>query len=104
MLNLSYWHEFHRQTISRLWAGAKRIKVNRAMVTKESKGFRKFKTSTLLNITLYIRDSGLAGLEDVITFYNHGGRPNLYKEMKPLQLTDTEKADLLEFLKSFTGY
>ena len=80
----------------------------RAAVTKKPEDFGKFKTPTLRNITLtapYMHDGSLATLEDVIAFYDSGGRPNpnLDKEMKPLQLTDGEKADLLEFLKSLTG-
>ena len=80
----------------------------RAAVTNESEDFGKFKTPTLRNITLtppYMHDGSLATLEDVIAFYERGGRPNpnLDKEIKPLQLTDAEKADLLEFLKSLTG-
>lgn len=60
------------------------------------------------NITLtapYMHDGSLETLEDVIAFYDRGGRPNpnLDKEIKPLQLIDAEKADLLEFLKSLTG-
>lgn len=80
----------------------------RAAVTKKSKDFGRFKTPTLRNITLtapYMHDGSLATLEEVITFYDQGGRPNpnLDEEIKPLQLTDAEKADLLEFLKSLTG-
>lgn len=80
----------------------------RAAVTKASEDFGKFKTPTLRNITQtspYMHDGSLATLEDVIEFYNRGGRPNLNLdiEIKPLDLTDTEKSDLLEFLKSLTS-
>ena len=80
----------------------------RSAVTKLSEDFGKFKTPTLRNITLtapYMHDGSLATLEDVIAFYDQGGRlnPNLDKEIKPLQLTETEKAELLEFLKNLTG-
>lgn len=79
-----------------------------AGVTKNSADFGKFKTPTLRNITLtapYMHDGSLATLEDVIVFYDQGGRPNpnLDKEIKTLELTDQDKADLLEFLKSLTG-
>ena len=81
----------------------------RAEVTKKSEDFGKFKTPTLRNITQtapYMHDGSLATLEGVIAFYDRGGRPNphLDKEIKPLQLTDAEKADILEFLKSLTGF
>ena len=80
----------------------------RAAVTKDLEDFGKFKTPTLRNITRtapYMHDGSLATLEDVITFYDRGGRPNpnLDREIKPLQLTDAERADLLEFLKSLTS-
>ena len=53
----------------------------------------------------YMHDGSLATLEEVITFYDRGGSPNphLDKEIKPLKLTNQEKADLLAFLKSLTG-
>ena len=80
----------------------------RAQVTKDSADFGKFKTPTLRNIALtapYMHDGSLETLEEVISFYDGGGRPNLNldKEIKPLKLTDQEKADLLEFLESLTG-
>ena len=53
----------------------------------------------------YMHDGSLPTLQDVIAFYDRGGRPNsnLDKEIKPLKLTDQERADLLEFLKCLTG-
>ena len=79
-----------------------------AQVTKSSADIGKFKTPTLRNIILtapYMHDGSLTTLEDVIAFYDQGGRPNpnLDTEIKPLELTDQEKMDLLEFLKSLTG-
>ena len=80
----------------------------RAQVTKDSMDFGKFKTPTLRNITLtapYMHDGSLETLEAVIEFYDQGGipNPNLDEEVKPLELTDEEKADLLAFLKCLTG-
>lgn len=88
--------------------GAGQNDPGRAAITQKSEDFGKFKTPTLRNVTRtapYMHDGSLATLEDVIAFYDRGGRPNpnLDKEIKPLQLTDTEKAELLEFLKSLTG-
>lgn len=82
--------------------------LGRAQVTEASTDFGKFKTPTLRNITLtapYMHDGSLETLEAVIEFYDQGGipNPNLDEEMKPLELTDQEKADLLEFLKCLTG-
>lgn len=80
----------------------------RAQVTKNPADFGKFKTPTLRNIALtapYMHDGSLETLEEVISFYDEGGRPNpnLDKEIKPLKLTEKEKADLLEFLENLTG-
>ena len=44
-------------------------------------------------------------LEEVIDFYDQGGGddPNKSPLLKPLQLSDQEKEDLLEFLNSLSG-
>ena len=44
-------------------------------------------------------------LEEVVEHYDRGGdvQDNLSPEMKPLDLTAQEKADLVEFMKSLTG-
>ena len=63
----------------------------RAAVTRNPDDFGKFKTPSLRNIERtapYMHDGSLSRLEDVIEFYNRGGRPNshLDAEMKPLAL------------------
>ena len=47
----------------------------------------------------------IATLEDVIEFYDCGGRPNpnLDSEIRPLRLTAEEKKTLLAFLQSLNG-
>jgi cytochrome c peroxidase len=67
-----------------------------------------FKTPSLRNIELtapYMHDGSLATLEDVIEHYNKGGIPNvnLDPDIRPLHLSQTQKNDLLEFLKSLTS-
>ena len=67
-----------------------------------------FKTPTIRDITRtfpYMHDGSEKTLEEVVEFYNKGGikNPALDPEMKPLNLTDTEKADLVEFMKALTG-
>ncbi|MGV3486461.1 MAG: cytochrome-c peroxidase [Planctomycetaceae bacterium] len=62
-----------------------------------------FKTPTLRNVALsppYMHDGSQETLEEVIQWYNIGGHKNpwLSDKMKPLNLTDQEKADLLAFL------
>lgn len=67
-----------------------------------------FKAPPLRNVTEtapYMHDGSLATLEDVIAFYARGGEPNAWldEKMKPLELTDEDRADLLAFLESLTG-
>ena len=66
-----------------------------------------FKTPTLRNVELtapYMHDGSLATLGEVVEHYNKGGipNPNLDPEIRPLHLTEQEKADLVEFLKALT--
>jgi len=67
-----------------------------------------FKTPTLRNIAEtapYMHDGSLKTLRDVVDFYVGGGNSNegLDKEMKPLNLTRSERDDLVAFLESLTG-
>lgn len=73
-----------------------------------------FKTSTLRNVAVtqpYMHDGSLETLADVVDFYNNGGR---LKEsdplsgfqsggIRPLNLTDEEKQDLVAFLEALTS-
>ena len=68
----------------------------------------RFKTPTLraLRYTApYMHDGSEQTLEDVIEYYDRGGNPNPYldEEMKPLELTEQEKADLLALMYAFDG-
>lgn len=67
-----------------------------------------FKTPTLREITRtapYMHDGSLTTLEDVIEFYDDGGRPNpaLDREIKSLRMTNQEKQNLLAFLATLSG-
>ncbi len=67
-----------------------------------------FKTPTIrdiVNTGPYMHDGSEKTLEEVVDFYNKGGNPNpaLDKDMKPLNLTDQEKADVVAFMKGLTG-
>jgi cytochrome c peroxidase len=82
--------------------------LGRYTVTKSDSDRGAFKTPTLRDIVRtapYMHDGSLRTLLDVIDFYNKGGIPNkhLSKEIRPLNLTGQEKADLVEFLKSLGG-
>jgi cytochrome c peroxidase len=67
-----------------------------------------FKTPTLRNVALsapYMHDGSLKTLKDVVDFYVGGGNSNPYldKEIKAINLSGQDRADLVEFLKSLTG-
>lgn len=53
----------------------------------------------------YMHNGSLQTLEDVVDFYDKGGRPNpaLDVEMRKLHLTAEEKKALVEFLKCLSG-
>ncbi len=67
-----------------------------------------FKTPTIRDIARtgpYMHDGSEKTLLDVVEFYDRGGNanPNLDKVMRPLKLTASEKADLVEFMKAANG-
>jgi cytochrome c peroxidase len=68
-----------------------------------------FKTPTLRNVDRrapYMHDGSETTLQDVIELYQVGGRakrPSLSAEVKPLNLSEQEKRDLIAFLKTLTS-
>ena len=67
-----------------------------------------FKTPTLRDVVMsapYMHDGSLATLEDVVEFYDTGGRTNsnLTPNIRPLRLSSDEKQSLVKFLKALTG-
>ncbi|MGE0753382.1 MAG: cytochrome-c peroxidase [Variibacter sp.] len=67
-----------------------------------------FKTPTLRDVARrspYMHDGSVTTLAEVIELYNRGGidRPSRSNEIKPLGLTEREKADLIAFLETLTG-
>ncbi len=88
--------------------------LGRFAVTENLTQVGAFKTPTLRNIDItfpYMHDGSLETLEDVVDFYNNGGRvsendplsPFLSGGIRPLNLSDEEKADLVAFMKSLTS-
>ena len=80
----------------------------RFVVTKNDFDKGAFKTPTLRNVTQsspYMHDGGETTLLEVVNFYDKGGFKNqwLSKEIKPLHLSDQDKADLVAFLEALTG-
>lgn len=77
-------------------------------LTDVGAGDGKFKTPTLREITRtapYMHDGTVPTLEAVIDYYDRGGHRHdlLDPEMRPLQLTSVEKAQLHAFLRSLSG-
>ena len=67
-----------------------------------------FKTPTLREVERtapYMHDGSIRTLEDVVDFYDAGGRANpfLDTEIRPLGLTRLEKRQLASFLRALTG-
>jgi cytochrome c peroxidase len=79
----------------------------RQQVTGRVGDIGKFKVPGLRNVAVtapYMHDGSLPTLEAVIEQYSAGGRGDRTTDplIKPLSLTEEEKADLLEFMRSFT--
>jgi cytochrome c peroxidase len=76
--------------------------------TKRPEDTGKFRAPSLRNIAVtapYMHDGSLATLDDVIGHYAAGGRmehPNKSTILRPFKLTDSDRRDLIEFLKSLT--
>lgn len=88
--------------------------LGRFAVTENPTNVGAFKTPTLRNIELtapYMHDGSLETLEDVLDFYNNGGRVKetdplsnfLAGGIRPLDLNDKEIADLVSFLKALSS-
>ncbi|WP_019903660.1 cytochrome c peroxidase [Methylobacterium sp. 77] len=83
--------------------------VGRGRLFPTSKGLRyAFKTPTLRDVAQrgpYMHDGSVATLRAVIDLYDRGGieRPSRSPKIRPLRLSETEKADLLAFLETLTS-
>lgn len=77
-------------------------------VSKLKKDMGKFITPTLREVSRtapYMHNGMLPTLEAVVDFYNQGGGSHRNKDplLKPLSLSQSEKAVLVEFLKTLSG-
>jgi len=88
--------------------------LGRYVVTDKVTELGAFKTATLRNIAVtgpYMHDGSLETLEDVVDFYNNGGvvdksdpvSPFTSGGIRPLDLDDQQKVDLVNFLKALTS-
>ncbi len=78
--------------------------IGREDTTQDPKDRGAFKTPTIRNVALsapYMHDGSQKTLEEVVEWYAKGGHPNpnLDEKVKKLNLTDQDKADLVEFMK-----
>lgn len=83
------------------------IDSGRARITLLASDVGKFKVPSLRNVALtapYMHDGSLATLYDVVEHYNSGGQPHPNKSglIKPLNLSEQEKQDLVNFLMALT--
>lgn len=79
----------------------------RMRITQQEADRGKFKVPTLRNVELtapFMHNGSIETLEEVVEHFNSGGvlHPNKSSKIKPLNLTEQEKADLVAFLKSLT--
>jgi cytochrome c peroxidase len=84
------------------------LDAGRAIVTGRDRDRGAFKTPTLREVARtapYMHDGSLATLDDVVNFYDGGGRPNRHLDMgiRPLNLTTAEKRAVVAFLASLSG-
>ncbi len=98
--------QFHNTGVA--WRDGQPLDEGRFAVTGKEEDRGAFKTPTLREIAdtaPYMHDGSIATLQDVIDFYNDGGRrnPNLDEELRPLRLSNQEKTSLVAFLRSLSG-
>ncbi|MBK7931636.1 MAG: c-type cytochrome [Bryobacterales bacterium] len=90
------------------WRDGAFVDAGRAEVSHETSDRGAFKTPGLREVARaapYMHDGSLRTLEEVVDFYDEGGRENPERdaEMRELKLTTEEKRALVEFLKSLSG-
>jgi cytochrome c peroxidase len=96
---------FHNLGIG--FRGGRFLDVGRYGVSGAESDVGAFRTPSLRNVARtapYMHDGSILTLEEVVEFYNAGGRPNPYQSPRiaPLVLTGYEKAALVAFLRGLT--
>lgn len=97
---------FHNTGVA--WRNGAFYDVGRFAITQRDSDRGSFKTPTLREIARtapYMHDGSMPTLNDVIEFYDRGGRSNQFldSEIKPLGLTLAEKESLAAFLRALSG-
>ncbi len=99
-------NQFHNLGVPQV--GPMKEDLGRFGVTRAEKDKGAFKTPTLRSIaetSPYMHDGAFKTLEEVVDFLNTGGGANQHLDslIKPLDLSDGEKKDLIAFLKALSG-
>lgn len=81
----------------------------RMRLTQLEEDRARFKVPTLRNVSVtgpYMHDGSIQTLEDVVNHYNAGGQQHVNKSelIRPLNLSNEERMDLVAFLNSLTDY
>ena len=97
---------FHNTGVA--WRDSALADLGRATVTGAAADGGAFKTPTLREVARtapYMHDGSIATLEEVVVFYDRGGRanPHLDPGVRALGLNAADKADLVAFLRSLSG-
>jgi cytochrome c peroxidase len=97
---------FHNTGVA--WRNGALEDYGRYRVTAQLSHLGAFKTPTLREVARtfpYMHDGSIATLEEVVDFYDRGGRsnPQLDPEIRPIRLTQLEKQQLVAFLKALSG-
>ena len=97
--------DFHNTGVS--W-GTEPLDLGRFEKTGVEADRGRFRTPTLRDVARtapYMHDGSMANLIEVVEFYDRGGNsnPHLDPKLKPLNLTDKEKQDLVAFLEALNG-
>jgi cytochrome c peroxidase len=77
-------------------------------LTRDPADVGAFRTPSLRDVAVtapYMHDGSISTLEEVIDFYDAGGRanPNLDTRVRPLRLTEAERREMVVFLRSLSG-
>lgn len=97
---------FHNTGVA--WTGRRLRDEGRAAVTGKRYHRGAFKTPTLREVALtapYMHDGSIATLEQVVEFYDRGGKanPHLDENIQPLRLSAEEKRAIVAFLRTLSG-
>jgi cytochrome c peroxidase len=82
--------------------------MGKALATGKTEDIGKFKVPTLRNIEItapYMHNGSMNTLEEVVEHFNSGGNAHANKShlIKPLNLNQQEKEDLISFMKTLTN-